>query len=601
MNLHLEETRQHVSASSRENAPVLKEASVLLVRKRDLETERQLLEAFNKHFIISEDESVVLTDLSAPIVDEEFFTLLKRVKQIHTDCQVLLGNENQSLGLELMDQSSRNLNTAYQKLYRWIQREFKTLNLENPRISSIIRRALRVLAERPTLFQSCLDFFGEAREHVLTDAFYSALTGSSADHNQTPMTKPIEFYAHDPLRYIGDMLAWTHSTTVSEHEALESLFISDGDEIAKGIQAGRESEPWSVIDDEAFDGRRALDELVNRNLAGVARGIRQRVEQAIQNHENPVLAFKIANLINFYRLTFARLLGPESSIRETLSALEESAFRQFRTLIKDNVKSIQADLTHPPPTLYAPDFFNEALAQITELLKTYESALIPASSRAVDFQPILTEAFSPYLEACKTLAQNVEPPASDIFLLNCYLAAESILSPYDFLADEISTLESRMESHISTLVSEQLAFFRHTSGLYSLLIALAPFAEPETPPESLLTIPSLPSFKPDSLSAASQKLDAFLPSALMDATENLKDLGSAKLAGEITAEAVERLCSDFEFIEGRLAAVDELREEEVKEGSEDEDDEEDEDGKEQILPLRALFPRTSGEIRVLLS
>lgn len=590
-----------MSAASRENAPVLEEASVLLVRKCDLEIEKQLLEAFNRHFIISEDESIVLTDLSAPTVDEQFFTVLKRVKQIHTDCQVLLGNENQRLGLELMDQSSRNLNTAYQKLYRWIQREFKTLNLENPRISSIIRRALRVLAERPTLFQSCLDFLGEAREHVLTDAFYSALTGSSTD-NQTPRTKPIEFYAHDTLRYIGDMLAWTHSATVSEHEALESLFISDGDEIAKGIQAGRESEPWSVIDDEAFDGRRALDELVNRNLAGVARGIRQRVEQAIQNHENPVLAYKIANLINFYRLTFARLLGPDYSIRETLSALEESAFHQFRTLIKDNVKSIQADLNHPLSTLHVPDFFNEALAQITALLKTYQSALIPASSRAADFQPILTEAFSPYLEACETLAKNVEPPASDIFLLNCYLAAESILSPYDFLVDEISTIKSRMESHISTLVSEQLAFFRHASGLHSLLVALAPYAEPEILPESLLTIPSLPAFRPDSLSAASQKLDAFLPSALMDATENLKDLGSAKLASQITAEAVERLCSDFEFIEGRFAAVDELIDEaEAKEGSEDEEDEEDEERKMQIMPLRALFPRTSGEIRVLLS
>lgn len=586
--------RQHVVAARQENAPVLEEASALLVQKYDLESKKQLLDAFNKHFIVSEDELIVLTDISEA-VNDRFFAILKRVKQIHTDCQVLLGNENQRLGLELMDQSSRNLNNAYQKLYRWIQREFKTLNLENPRISSIIRRALRALAEKPTLFQSCLDYFAEAREQVLADAFYSALTGSSSDHEQTPMTKPIEFYAHDPLRYVGDMLAWTHSITVSEREALESLFISDGDEIAKGIQAGRDSEPWSKIDDEAFDGHKALGDLVNRNLAGVARAIRQRVEQAIHNHEDPVLTYKIANLINFYRLTFTKLLGAVSGIQETLSALEECALRRLGAIMKDQVASIQADLNGPPPTLHTPEFLNDALNQLTALLKSYHSALTPTVSRATDFQPILNTAFTPFLSACETLAQNIEPPDRDIFLTNCLIATKTTLSPYDFMEAQLSSLDSTLEIHLGALSSHQHAFFRHTSGLHFLLVALAPFADPQTPPSSLLTVPSLPAFKPASLSASSQTLDAFLPSALMDATEFLKELSSAKLAAEITAEAAERFCADFEFVEERLSAVDRAREEA--------ENEEEQDGRreEEVLPLRDIFPRTSGEIRVLLS
>lgn len=574
---------------------MLEDVSTLLVQKRDLETKQQLLDAFNQHFIVSEDILINLTDVSEA-VDDKFFNALKRVKQIHTDCQILLGTENQRLGLELMEQSSRNLNSAYQKLYRWIQREFKTLSLENPRISAFIRRALRALAERPALFQSCLDFFAETREHVLTDAFYSALTGSSVNGEQNPMTKPIEFYAHDPLRYVGDMLAWTHSTTVSEREALESLFISEGDEIAKGIQAGRDSEPWAAIDDETFDGRKALGELVNRNLAGVARAIRQRVEQAIQNHEGPVLTYKIANLINFYRLTFTKLLGAGSSILETLTALEESALRQFRTIMNDHVSSIQAELGIPPPILETPDFFNEALIQLTDLLKTYDSALIPTTSRHADFQPILAAALTPFLSAVETLATSIGPPSSDIFLTNCLLAAKTTLAPYDFVSALLSTIDSELQTHIFTLTSHQHAFFLHTSGLHPLLAALTPFADPHTPDESLLTIPSLPPFSFGSLSTTSQTLDAFLPSALMDATENLKELSSTKVAAEITAEAAERFCADFEFVETKLAAADRSRRE-LLEGN-------GEDGGESaasVLPLRAIFPRTSGEIRVLLS
>ena len=592
LNKCCEEMRQHVVSARQENAPVLEDASTLFVQKRDLETKQQLLDAFNKHFVISEDDMIILTDISK-VVDDKFFAGLKRVKQIHTDCQILLGNENQRLGLELMDQSSKNLNGAYQKLYRWIQREFKTLNLENPRISSIIRRALRALAERPTLFQSCLDFVADAREHVLTDAFYSALTGSSADGEQNPLTKPIEFYAHDPLRYVGDMLAWTHSTTVSEREALEGLFISEGDEIAKGIQAGRDSEPWSKMDDEAFDGRKALGVLVNRNLAGVARAIRQRIEQAIQNHEGPVLTYKVANLIKFYCLTFTRLLGADSSILETLSALEESALRQFRTIMQDQVTSIQADLGIPPPILHTPDFLNEALIQLTALLETYDSALIPAASKDADFQPILSVALTPFLSASKTLAQRIDSPSSDIFLANCILAVKTTLAPYDFVTAELSTINSELDAHISTLTSHQHAFFLHTSGLHTLVAALAPFAGLQPPDDSILNISSLAPLQPDFLSTTSQTLDAFLPSALMDATENLKQLSSTKLVAEITAKAAERFCADFEFVEAKLAAVDRLRESE-------EDDEQD-GGRNGPLPLRAIFPRTSGEIRVLLS
>ena len=610
--------RQHVVAARQENASVLEEASTLLSQKQELETKKQLLDAFNNHFIITEEDTIVLT--SAPEkVDEEFFAILKRVKQIYVDCQVLLGSENQMLGLELMDQSSRKLNMGYQKLYRWIQKELKNLNLENPQISSIIRRALRALAERPSLFQSCLDFFAEAREHVLTDAFYAALTGSSMENDQNPMTKPIEFHAHDPLRYIGDMLAWTHSATVSERESLETLFISEGDEISKGFLAGREAEPWTAADGEVFDGRKALGDLVNRNVAGVARALRQRVEQVIQNHEDPVLLYKTANLVNFYRITFAKLLSPDSTLLATLSSLEDSSLRQFRTITSDTVSSIQADLATPPSDLRIPDFLDEALTQFTALLKSYDSSLTPPASRAADFEPILTQALNPFLAACEKMAKETDEPVTSIFLANCIIAVKTTLSPYDFVQARVSELETQLASIKSILTEYQHAYFLHTSGLYPLLVALAPL---DDTPESLLKIPALPPFQHQPLSDASQTLDEFLPSALMDAIQNLRGLVSMKSAQEVTAAAAEKFCQDFEFVEGRLGRADELMEqreeegeEEVEEeegdkeevaGEEEKSDEGEERGerrkeKEEVVPLRSLFPRTSGEIRVLLS
>ncbi|KAK5239651.1 Golgi transport complex subunit 6, partial [Cryomyces antarcticus] len=120
--------RVHISAADRETGPMLQDATSLMNQKKDVEKKQQVLDAFRAHFLISDADSTVLTSTAEP-VNDDFFRVLSRVKKIHKDCQVLLGTETQTLGLEILEQSSRQLNAAFQKLYRWIQREFKTLDL----------------------------------------------------------------------------------------------------------------------------------------------------------------------------------------------------------------------------------------------------------------------------------------------------------------------------------------------------------------------------------------------------------------------------------------------------------------------------------------
>jgi hypothetical protein len=581
--------KRHISSAHQETAPVLEEASELMKQKEQVEAKQQLLGAFNAHFIMSEDDIASLTSAAEPINDK-FFSLLARAKRIQNDCEILLGTENQRLGLEIVEQTSKNLNGAFQKLYRWIQREFKSLNLENPQISSSIRRSLRVLAERPTLFQNCLDSFAEAREQILSDAFYTALTGTSVTGEEDTSVKPIELVAHDPLRYVGDMLAWTHSATVSEREALEVLFISDGDEIAKGIQAGRDSEPWNRIsEDESeasnFDGLKALNELVDRDVAGVARVLRQRIGQVIQSHEETIMAYKIANLLNFYRVTFSKLLGEDSVLLESLTTLEESALRQFRVLMRDHVASLQAETHHAPAGLGPPDFLQDGLKQLTAIMRTYETSFVSLNSREADFQPILADAFDPFMKGSENIAKSLKAPSNSIFAINCLLAARNILAPFDFNSERISEITGNIEHYSASLVDHQYSYFRNKSALEPLIQALAPLADTK---EDLQSIRTLETFQPDALTQASQTLDDFLPSALMDAMENLKDLQSSKLARDITEEAAEKFCDGFEQVEEKLIAADEILEEVDDDGS-------------ALGPLRALFPRTSAEIRVLLS
>ncbi|KAJ4347067.1 Golgi transport complex subunit 6 [Didymosphaeria variabile] len=586
LNKCCDEMRSHIAAANRETGPVLEEATSLMQQKKQIETKQQTLNAFSSHFLISEDEITVLTSTAEP-VNEEFFQALTRVKKIHHDCQVLLGTEDQRLGLEVLERSSKQINAAYQKLYRWIQREFRTLDLENPQINASVRRSLRVLAERPTLFQNCLDSFAEARENILSDSFHAALTGHTSE-SQNLATKPIEFQAHDPLRYVGDMLAWAHSTTVSEREALEVLFISDGDEIKRSIQAGLESEPWlrDEGDEDVFDGRKALNQLVSRDITGVARLLRQRTEQVVQSHDDATLAYKISNLIGFYKGTFVKLLGADSEVLEVFDTLESSAMRQFRANMRDHVAAVQGDLAVAPADLSPPEFLEDALQMLRVLAKSYDTSVAATDSNEDGFHSVLAETLDPFMGGCENLGKSLQAPDSNIFALNCLMAAKTALTSYSFAKDRLSELEETISEHIAQLVEYQHQYLTYTSGLNTLLDALSDISDTA---DSLKTIPELNAFKPEALVGASQQLDEFLPSALIDAAENLKRLQNRTIVQNITEEAAERFCEDFEFVESKVIAADDLL---YKEEEEEE---------EPVPTLRDLFPRTSGEIRVLLS
>ena len=160
-------------------------------------------------------------------------------------------------------------------------------------------------------------------------------------------------------------------------------------------------------------------------------------------------------------------------------------------------------------------------------------------------------------------------------------------------------LRAQIDEHAARLAEAQYAFFREESGLDALFTALAPLLSTSTSSTSPSTesthdapvaqrMRSLGLLRPEALAAAAQALDDFLPSAVMDAMENVQHVQDAALARAVTEEAAARFCADFERVEELLVRADE--EEEMAAAID-------------AAPpaFRSLFPRTTGEIRVLLS
>ncbi len=600
LNKTCEEMRTQINEAQQESGSMLEEASALTAQKQAVETKQQLLSAFNDHFVVSEDDLTTLTSSTEP-VDGRFFQIMNRVKQIREDCEVLLGNENQTLGLELMEQTSRNLNAAFKKLYSWIQREFQTLDLEDPHISGTIRRALRVLAERPTLFQTCLDLFADARERALSDAFHIALTESAYTGSTAARpANPIEMHTHDLLRYVGDMLAWVHSTTVSEQEALGGLFISDGDEIAKEIQAGIDNEPWyrkSIGEDETedstppFDGRKALNELVNRDLEGVSRILKQQIEIAIRSNDDPLLVYKALNLLRFYQDIFIRLVGAPSILGSAISELQTTTFSHFERLLQDETSTLANETI--PEDLSSPPFLLRALDRLNSFIKASPDISGPEMSR------LLSAALVPFLDQCSDMATTIADPTSqNIFPLNYLSAVSTALQPilppnHSFIQAVLKKVEELREE----LIEIQHSFLLHESGVEPLLSAIR---ESEGDVSTPTDLAALPVFSTEALSSSAAQLDGFLPSALMDLLENMKRLTDKSLAKEVAHEAAERFCADFEAVEEAVLRVDEEMLDR-KTGGEGKGGREVESEQEEEVLLREVYPRTTAEIRVLLS
>ncbi|CEJ93431.1 hypothetical protein VHEMI09021 [[Torrubiella] hemipterigena] len=573
LNTKYQQMKTHSTAAHKETRGTLEESSTLLQNHKDSKAKQATLDALRAHFILSDADIQTLTSIAEDI-DEQFFAAFAKAKKISKDCERWLGFEAQTLGLELMAQLSKTINLAYQKLYRWTQKEMGTINVENPQMRTEMRLALRTLSERPSLFQSCLSSFADARQRILGDAFHEALTGSLPNGKESTGVKPIDMTAHDPLRYAGDMLAWIHSATVGEREILDAFFTVDGDAVDAEAKGASYMQVWNFTNDESPDGdipspAQLLNNLVDRAISSAARLLRQRVEQVIQGNEDVIVSYNICSLVGFYRDTFENLVGRAGALFECMDNLSTEATRQFRGLLRDRVTSLRSEVPQTPTDLRPPPFLLDSLKYLEAIAKTHESSLSTAPAASSEFDEILAEAFEPFLNGCKDMTKILEMPDRLIFLINCQRACLTCLGSFAVAKSMTESVSAEMNEKTAELATEQHQFLIGASGLGDVLNIIQNQA---TDSGRRLDL--------NVLEAASHALDQFLPSANIDAMERLSLLEDSTLARKITGTAVAQFCSDFDDLEARLLQLEESRGD---------------------LDLRTVFPRTGAEIRVLLS
>lgn len=228
--------------------------------------------------------------------------------------------------------------------------------------------AVRALRERPVLFKYCAEEVATARHNALFQRFITALTRGGPGG----MPRPIELHAHDPKRYINDMLAWVHQSLAGEREFVVALFGDDKAEeredsadTSAGDELGRHTackpaphvfschSPASPLSNIVFvmvltiacslrcspsehavlwchlwalasvDGgdlgapdSLSTSALLDRIFESICRPLKVRIEQVLMTSPPLLLCFQLAQLHSFYLGLIGRAVGPGAQLTQ---------------------------------------------------------------------------------------------------------------------------------------------------------------------------------------------------------------------------------------------------------------------------------------------
>lgn len=499
-----------------------------LKQELEITTQRQeIASCFLRDYQLSNEE---ISALREEDLNENFFKALSHVQEIHANCKILLRTHHQRAGLELMDMMAVYQEGAYERLCRWVQAECRRLgDSDNPEVSELLKTAVRCLKERPVLFNYCAEEVANMRHNALFRRFISALTRGGPGE----LPRPIEVHAHDPLRYVGDMLGWLHQALASERELVLALLDPDAavdtEPTAQRLSKISESDGGKMESDLKF--------VLDRIFEGVCRPFKVRVEQVLQSQPNLIIAYKLSNTLEFYCYTISDLLGRETSLCNTLWLLKDAAQKTFFDILKSRGEKL---LRYPPLVavdLSPPAALREGVSVLLEIIETHDSMMIPASEKKPAFDPVISALLDPIIQMCEQAAeahkskgvthssrrsrastesgqmskssfdailsnsgstlfsQDSETP-SKIFLINCLCAIQQPLLGHEIASEYVKKLGAMIDNHMNILVEKQVDAILRRCGLsnkmpyfrnsFNKAVVEAPLAEMEdTSPASL--------------------------------------------------------------------------------------------------------------------
>ena len=357
------EMQERLAASKSVTHQLMQETTEVQAAGKRLQLRQEVAEAWRERLALKKEDREVLMQRPGQTkpVDDKFFEVLEKVGRIRGDCKVLLAAGHQTAALATMERMGEVEEAAVERLYRWAQSAVRSNEVEIAGVS----RALHHLQAREPLLATVLEEYTSARRAALVRSFTEALTVGGP--GGTP--RPIEMHAHEPARYVGDMLAWLHQALPGEVETITQLLRQ-----------------CHTLEVEA-KARNILASITE----GVCRPLKTRVEQILVSEPGAVNLYRLTNLIRFYETTIGSLLkSPGCGLSLVLAELQQLSYTQFLTMLSSAVTAQLARAAGPGDLGAAP-----ATAALLGLLREVLAGHSVADSSQEDLPVILAAVVDP--------------------------------------------------------------------------------------------------------------------------------------------------------------------------------------------------------------
>ncbi|KAK3855594.1 hypothetical protein Pcinc_038022 [Petrolisthes cinctipes] len=472
MNEMCVDMKQRLQATKSETRHLIHQTTSLQNQSNKLRMQEDVAEAFVQTFQLTSEEVAIIkgSTREAPIT-QEFFTVLEKTMKIRNNTKYLLQSGHQKTALEVMEQMNVCREAGLERLYRWCQGQCRA---SDP--SPLVTEALAALQERPVLFNLVVEEWVVVRRGWLVRGFLDALTMGGPGG----APRPIELQAHDPQRYVGDMLAWVHQALPSEREAAQALFdkcsnIDPGEQTRNTVAGISES---------------------------VCRPLRTRIEQMIvtdqrrEGGKKPVLLYKISNLLRFYHNTIKQVTDGGLLVA-TLDELHQLSYKMFISALQSQVSQVSERL-EPPGEVLAP---TPGVARTLALLTEVTTAATIADDARHDYKQIVSCVVDPLVNAINESASGLGAIESAVYLLNCFHQLHSTLSLLHTTGEKLEMIQGQIDAQLDTLAEEQINAVCHSLGVASMYPIIN---NPPTP------LSQHPTCHPIAVQAFMTKLDGFL-------------------------------------------------------------------------------------------
>jgi len=539
MNSMFNEMANELTDKKNNMKHIIQQTNILNKQKTQLELKKNISETFLSKFTLTEEEINCLT-VRGPL-ERSFFEAMTHLQKIINDCQILLISNNQTAGLEIMDKMSGYQEKAFENLFHWAQAETRIMTKENPEITSLFRDALVVLRQRQVLFQLCMDEIAQIRKEAIVKSFIDALTVGGPEG----IPRPIEFFAHDPLRYVGDMLAWIHQTLASEREMLQGLFDVRGKKMENG-------EPvTSTADQEYYDDmekiftivpdNKTIIELLNKILEGTCRPLQVRIEQIFKSSNLGVVEiYRIYSLLQFYHNTIENVLGSEAFINVSLQKLIEKALEIFYNNLRIQGEQLLEYSEPISNDLQPSSILKEGIMQLKDIMASYDTSLVSNNDKEAGFSEILSLLIDPIMQFVGLSSTNLNKYDSAIYMINSLTLLQNTLNQYSFTKKSAEKLNVEIGVYIDILIHEEYINILNQSGIESIIHAAQTAIRENKPPQSLQAM------QIKNINESMKKFDEFLCSVNLDLSRNLMTLSQTELAVEIGQKGIIQFIQNYE-------------------------------------------------------